>query len=100
MSVSTQTFQMADQNSAIEYLRSRQGTRPFNCPYLVVVKDSFRHGNTTFEKGHMLCTSGFLDLCCLFNRARADENGNVVAKCRKNAEEVEVVLKNRNQTTN
>ncbi|MBW2972470.1 hypothetical protein KY359_05530 [Candidatus Woesearchaeota archaeon] len=84
------TFKIYNEKEAIEYLRKNQGTKPFNCPHLLIVPEKMKHGSTMFEKGDLLCTDGFLDICCIFNRARADDKGNIVAKCRKCAGDIKI----------
>jgi hypothetical protein len=87
------TFSMRREKDAIEYLRQNQTARPFDCPHLLVAHKTFTHGNTTFEKGELLCTNCFLDICCIFSRAKADDDGRITARCSKPREEVVAVFK-------
>lgn len=92
-------FSMGKEKDAIEHLRKNQGTTPFRCPHLIIVHERMKHGSTMFEKGDILCTSGFLDICCLFSRVKADEEGNIVTRCRKDNEGLEVRFR-RDESTN
>jgi hypothetical protein len=84
---------IASKEGVIEYLKGKQQDRPFNCPHLLVVNKMIRQGNNIFEKGDMLCSSGFLDTCCLFERSQADEEGNLIARCSKVKGELMVVFR-------
>jgi hypothetical protein len=82
-----------EERCMIECMKKNPAKMPFNCPYLLVVSKGMKRGGTPFEEGDMLCTNGFLDVCCIFSRAKADENGNIIAQCRKTQEELVIVLR-------
>ena len=83
MEKENKVFKINSAKDAIEHLMKGRCKMPFNCPHVLVVPERMKHGSTVFEKGDILCKSNFLDVCNLFNRAKADEEGNVIARCCK-----------------
>jgi hypothetical protein len=86
------------EKEVIDFLKNRQPSKPFRCPYLLVATDTIQQGTTVFEEGDLLCTCGFLDTCYLFGRAKADSEGRVVARCGRDHEGVEVVFSGAERT--
>ncbi|MBW2972474.1 hypothetical protein KY359_05550 [Candidatus Woesearchaeota archaeon] len=84
---------MKNTRELISNMMVNRGTLPFPCPHLVIAQKEIRNGKSVFEKGDLICTSGFLDMCCIFNTAKADEEGNISAVCRKDCDERKIIFR-------